>query len=468
MKTSQITFLFRSLFALILIIGCAACNDLLEQTPPATGSNILPDDAINSAADLNQVLISAYDVLANTYNGGAQALPVLLSDNLVRPFNQNDYTSVWLRSTSIFNGNVSNIFRQYGVAILRSNTVIENLDRVQLSATERNSIEAQARFIRALGHFDCMRSWAFSSGYTNDDSHPGIAIRSSSQIVNAPRSTVGEVYNFILADLAFAQANLSETPSVFANRWAALALEAEVRFQRQEYTEALAIADDILANAPYSLDTAVNRYQYPQVSPEAIFYIFSATRSDGSVDNRSGTLRTNYFGNGNPALRIQQEFYQKLTEVSGGETPRGLLYEELDQDGNISYITHMFDAEIFHIPVLSLTQMLLIRAESLAELNQNPGQAIDDINVIRQRAYGSVVADLEPGASANQIIQAARLERRMEFPFNGQRYYDLVRIGAQGENVIVRGAPWDCPGMILQFPATEQTDLFPLNITGGC
>jgi hypothetical protein len=346
--------------------------------------------------------------------------------------------------------------------------VIENLDQVQVTTDERNRMEAEARFIRALCHFDVLRCWAFASGYTSNDGHPGVAIRTSSFIENAARPTVAEVYSAILSDLAFAKANLPETQSDYANKWAALALEAEVRFQRHEYTEALALAQEVLTTAPYTLDPNVNRFQFPNTSPEAIFSILSAVRSDGSIDNRSGTFRNNYFNQGNPALRIQEEFYQKLTAVGGGDTPRGNMYSELDQDGNISYITNMFDAENFNIPVFTLTQLLLIRAECLAIENQNLSQAIDDINFIRQRAYGSVVADLEPGATASQIIQAARDERRMEFPFTGQRYYDLVRQGSQGENVIVRDAPWDCPGMILQFPSTEQTDLFPLNVTGGC
>jgi hypothetical protein len=112
--------------------------------------------------------------------------------------------------------------------------------------------------------------------------------------------------------------------------------------------------------------------------------------------------------------------------------------------------------------------MKLIRAESAAELGQNSAQAIQDINEIRERAYGSVVANLTPSATFDDIIEAARLERRLEFPVNGQRLHDLKRIGSQGEDVTVRGVPYDCPGMILQFPATEGTDNFQLNQSGGC
>jgi hypothetical protein len=122
----------------------------------------------------------------------------------------------------------------------------------------------------------------------------------------------------------------------------------------------------------------------------------------------------------------------------------------------------------YNIPLFTITQMKLIRAESAAELGQNSTQAIQDINDIRERAYGSVQENLTASATFDDIIEAARLERRLEFPVNGQRLHDLKRIGSQGEDVIVRGVPYDCPGMILQFPATEGTDNFPLNQSGGC
>jgi hypothetical protein len=45
----------------------------------------------------------------------------------------------------------------------------------------------------------------------------------------------------------------------------------------------------------------------------------------------------------------------------------------------------------------------------------------------------------------------------------------LKRRGAKGENIIIRGAPWNCPGMALQFPNGEFTSaLFTGNPEGGC
>src|SRR5690606_17451024 len=91
----------------ISLMVLSSCNDLLEQTPPDTGNNVLPEVAIQTGSDLKELLNSAYDVLGNTYNGVYQNLPTLMSDNLVRPDNQDDYVSVWLHRTTIFNAAVS-------------------------------------------------------------------------------------------------------------------------------------------------------------------------------------------------------------------------------------------------------------------------------------------------------------------------------------------------------------------------
>lgn len=467
MKREKISLIRTGFFILLCAVMFPAC-DLLEQTPPDTGSNVLPSEALQSGEDIRELLNSAYDVLANTYNGNYQNLPTLMSDNLVRPVNQDNYVSVWLRQSSIFNGTVSDGFKQQYIAILRANTVLENVNKVtDITAEQQARYTAEAHFIRALCHFDVVRAWAQPYGFTSGNTHPGIAIRESSEIVNAPRATVAEVYSFVLSEIAAAKSALPEVNDVYATKWSAIALEAVVRFQQHRYDLAWELSNELLTGAPQYFDSQVNKYQFPMVSPEAYFYVYSAQRSDGTVDSRNGFFRDKYYSSGNPNLRVTKAFYD-LNQLGGDSTARALLYTKLDQDGNISYVTKMFDADYFQIPLFTYTQMLLIRAESAAEEGMGLSQAIDDINAIRERAYGSNVANLLETAGGQEVIQAARLERRLEFPFNGERYHDIKRIGSQGENITVRNAPWDCPGMVLQFPAVEQTDVFPLNPTGGC
>ena len=114
--------------------------------------------------------------------------------------------------------------------------------------------------------------------------------------------------------------------------------------------------------------------------------------------------------------------------------------------------------------------MMLIRAEAYGETGDNLGTAIDDINAIRARAgITSAVYLLDAGATAEDIVEAARYDYRKETVGMGLWVEQLQRHGAMGEDVTIRNAPWDCPGMALQFSASEGNVAgFEFNEVGGC
>ena len=68
------------------------------------------------------------------------------------------------------------------------------------------------------------------------------------------------------------------------------------------------------------------------------------------------------------------------------------------------------------------------------------------------------------------MIEAARIEYRKETICEGKSQAQLTRRGAiEGEDIEVRDAPYDCPGMSIQFPNNETTVAgFQLNEEGGC
>jgi hypothetical protein len=131
--------------------------------------------------------------------------------------------------------------------------------------------------------------------------------------------------------------------------------------------------------------------------------------------------------------------------------------------------TTEFNAPYFNVPVFHLTQMHLIRAESYALLNNNIPTAIDDINAIIKRAYSDNTHQISSGISTSALIDAIRNERRIELLFQGDRIMELKRLGAiEKQNIFIHGHPWNCQGLIMQFPITEQTSIFKINPTGGC
>ncbi len=82
--------------------------------------------------------------------------------------------------------------------------------------------------------------------------------------------------------------------------------------------------------------------------------------------------------------------------------------------------------------VIRYADVLLIYAEAKIELNDIDESVLDAINKVRARAYGVEVEDVGsyPAITAmdqEKLRQILRLERRMEFAFEGLRHADIIR-----------------------------------------
>lgn len=451
-------FRYKILLAVSLTFTLASCDGLLEFEPEGV---LQEDEALQTPEDLQNLLNSCYDVLANTYDGRSQNLHECLSDNLDQPNNQDDYVQVYNRGSNFFNGSIEDYFKQPYIAIDRSNVLLKYVNTIDgVSDSENRRTQGEARFIRAFAHFDLVRLFAQPAGYTPDNSHLGISIREESSGDPTPRSTVAETYNFIISDLQYAVDNLPEENGVYANKWAAKALLGKVYYQMQNYSEALTYLNDVANNSPYSL-TDLNRFS-PDMNSENIFTIISL-----SVDYRCEGFTDNYRG-ANPKLVVPVEFINEYFPggLAGATDLRSEWFSIINEgQNNQMYTVAKYDLDFFNVPVIHLTDVKLMRAECLANLNQDLSTALTDINEIRARA------GLDPipgGQDAQSLLNEIHTQRRIEMIGEGDRVQQLKRRGAQGENIEVRDAPWDCPGMILQFPISEKTDDFVMNEEGGC
>jgi hypothetical protein len=74
-------------------------------------------------------------------------------------------------------------------------------------------------------------------------------------------------------------------------------------------------------------------------------------------------------------------------------------------------------------PVLRYADVLLMKAEALNELGQTT-QAEEPLNEVRTRAGLGDVSGLSQSDMRTKILH----ERRMELAFEGQRWFDLIRI----------------------------------------
>ena len=84
--------------------------------------------------------------------------------------------------------------------------------------------------------------------------------------------------------------------------------------------------------------------------------------------------------------------------------------------------------------VIRYDDVLLIYAEAEIELNEIDQSVLDAMNKVRARAYGAGLSEtsLYPAITTmeqDKLRQILRIERRMEFAFEGTRYEDIIRWG---------------------------------------
>ena len=81
--------------------------------------------------------------------------------------------------------------------------------------------------------------------------------------------------------------------------------------------------------------------------------------------------------------------------------------------------------------------------------------------------YKLELTSLKRDIKSTNSIKEADIRNKINIE---NRISEIKRIGAKGENIDKRGAVWNCPGLVLQFPQGEMASntSFQRNPEGGC
>jgi hypothetical protein len=442
----------------------AGCKKFLEFEPE---NFILEEDAIKTGADLQLLMNATYDVArsANFLGGSAYLLSDLMADDINGDNLTGDWGAYYDRNTGIFNQSTRNVWQEGYITIGRCNKVLESFDIVSdLSADDRTRLEAEARFLRAVGHFYLVRFFGQPYGYTADNSHLGIPVRLSYTIETYGRNTVAEVYAQVLADLNFAKDNLPTSNNGYATSWSAKGMLAKVYFQMNDFQNAFDQANDVISNGPFSLAATPSGRYAQGGSTEGVFELQSTGTADFSGRGLQGYYRTD--AGVDPTIRMASALYGLAIADTADWRQRWFTLRDQGQSTERIFLTRFDSLPYFNMPVISLTELALIRGEAAAELG-NTGVATTDLNAIRMRAGLSEIL----GADAATLITFIRAERRLEMVGEGVRLSELKRQAVRGNTSLqIRGSIWNCPGMVVQFPDSETrgNPSFQLNEEGGC
>ena len=458
----------KSFITALAIAGLALQSCKKIEVKP-TGQ-VPPELAIKNEADVLANLNATYTPFrgGNFYGGKLQTVSELMADMIDVSALTGDYLTINRLNTTGATGTVHSLYTEPYIIIQRANVTLDNLNMV--SAGMRNNAEGQAKFMRALNHFELVRLFAQPYGFSSDNSHVGIIIKTNSgQELARSRNTVKEVYEQVLKDMNDAQRLLPAANGNYPTSWAAKAMLARIYFQMNKFDSAYHYSNQVISSGIFAFDNSpafvTNRFSTPKTT-EAVWWLvneqgqaaaFGGLRNDANTDQSMG-------------LRITKAAYDEGT-VNPNDLRRQWYKDSVTSTGSHIYSIKKYKAPVFELPVIHITELKLIRAESAAELNQNLAVAIADINDITNRAYGGALAPLPSTANAATIKARVRAERKLEMVFeSGDRIQQIKRIGAKGEASTNRTALWNCNGMALQIPATEYNvnTNFVQNPIGGC
>lgn len=441
-----------------LTLSVASCDDMgfLQIKPDDL---VLTEDSVRTPAHLEKFIVDAYrEIRTAGFMGGEMLVAQdVMSGDAVTLENQYEWIQVSTYSTDLFNavGNTS-WGNTYG-SINRANFAAFSSKADEIlagaDAAVRTRLEADACFIRGLGHFHLVRVFGLPYDETTKDI-PGMGIplrlrgtvSMDDAFVPIQRSTVEQTYQQIIDDLTFAANNLPadrQEPG-FGTRDAANALLAKVYFYKGNMGEAATAAAKVLGK--YSIDEDMTA-KFARASKEetttreVIFMIPSTGRSNDSW----GAIRARYRTD-DPAASTRcmpsPALFNAIRSNTGDRRFTTFFKEE-----NGTYYTTKFDYNNMDCIVIAYNELLLIYAE--AAVGTDLEGAINALNQIERRAYGSIRTPAT--ASAATVIENARKERRFELALQGERTPDMKR-----QRMNVNRFQWDARQLLFEIPNEES------------
>lgn len=397
------------IFALLTTLSC----DVLDVEPQ---SSIAADAAFQTKEDIEKGILGAYSYFQSfSYYGRSNVIfPDLAADNLSQPIDgtASEYREIDNNNILPENGSVGGMWNIMYGGINVANNVIDKVPLIESMTTqEQDQALGELYFIRALNHFNLLNYF----GAIPLKLMPTAGINN----LDVPRDPITVVYAQIIKDLTFAAEHLpSSTTKIRASKYAAEALLARVYLYNKQYERAAAMATDVIENGGYTLLNDYAEVFAGDESSESIFEIYF------SETERNRIAEYNF----PKSLNGRREVQPDESLITAYEAEDARLAASIAYNGTEAYAIKYDDLSLGadNFIVLRLAEMYLIRAEARANLsNPNLASIQNDINTIRKRSGLALTTE----NSVSQLLTLIENERRVEFAFEGQRWFDLVRTG---------------------------------------
>ncbi|UKK59691.1 RagB/SusD family nutrient uptake outer membrane protein [Prevotella communis] len=334
----------------------------------------------------------------------------------------------------------NNLYENIYSFILRSNLVIDNVDKGQGSQKLKTLAKAEARTFRAFDHFLAVNTFAKAYNPETAASDGGVCIMDHYDLEATPvKSTVAEVYNFIINELEQAVPLLEEKPvNIYhPNRAFGYALLAKVYLFHRDWAKAQEAAEQSLKLnsqlADYNLindagGTARYKNFAKDGNPEVLSYHWMAGWGSGEQ------VCLYHYGMISPELKSLFEANDLRYSLFLRDTGTSITSWFDSGSGAAIWTPAITNLDRFTYMSVGLrtAEVYLIMAEALARQN-NLTEAANYVSQLRDKRIKGGNGHVDAPATQVEMVKMIIDERRKELLFGFNRFFDLKRLNIEPE-----------------------------------
>ncbi len=438
------TTVVASLAILVIIGSQLSCKRFVDI--PLPQDRVSADQVFTTDEKANAAVAGIYGSMINSGASFSSSMVTILegmaSDELLRMDGMPEDQEFMENQINPSNGYTSSLWNSIYKHIYYANAAIEGLTAsTGVSKAVKEKLIGEAKFLRAFCNFYLVQLYGKAPLITSTD------YRVNATLTNASED---EIYQQILTDLQDAVMGLPETTEgaerTRADKWAAMALLARVHFFLADWKSADDESTEVINSGLFT----------PLVTPNEVFGKNSREAIWQLLPNENNSVLPELielFPYGTvPNTYLRKEL---LNSFEAGDNRRAVWLDSLVYEGDVYYYPIKYknvSASIEeYYTMLRIAEQYLIRAE--ARLNQqNTTGALEDLNVIRERAGLIPIEEM----TQDQIKTAILQERRIEFFSEwGLRWIDLKRTGLASKVLAPIKTSWQDSDTLFPIPANE-------------
>lgn len=429
-----------------------SCGDSFFDLEPA--SSVTIDKVYKTASDYNVAVIGCYAKLQSQVNFYTECCEYR-SDNLslgAPTAGTQDRYDIDHFTEKPSNGILSSYWANFNNNVYRCNLLLDQIDGANFAENLKKQYKGEAMFIRALNYFNMYRIW----GGVPATKH----VVSAAEALKVARYSDEQMFDLIAGDLKEIVDNnyLPETYSSAdmgrATSGAAKALLGKVYLTFHKWTEAKDILSQLIGKyqlvSPiaqvFDVDNKNNNeiifavHFNKEIEGEGHSYWYNLTNASDDTNQTSSLLNTFPIGDARKDLITYVQVEKNVRLMNKFYDTKSPTFKTVGNDQIL----------------LRYADVLLMYAEALNEIQYDASEgslALKYLNAVRQRA-GISNLTVKQLPTQEKFRKGILVERQREFPYEGQRWFDLVRMGFAKSVMAENGV--EIKDYQLLFPIPQQ------------